>query len=230
MARTILDFALPFGLRSAACIFNTLADLFVWALQNNYYVEDLLHYLDDFFALGPTGSDVCAESLKSIQRASTDSAIPLAPEKCEGPSTCLVFLGIELDSIQITARPPQDKLDDLTLIIRKWATKKWRTRNSLESLVSRLNHACSVVAHGRTFLRRLINLLRDSKRHQKFLRLNKECRLDLQWWNQFLPVWNGISFFDLPNWAPVPDFELATDASGSLCFCALHQGEWVNAA
>ena len=141
MARTILDFALPFGLRSAACIFNTLADLFVWALQNNYYVEDLLHYLDDFFALGPTGSDVCAESLKSIQRASTDSAIPSAPEKCEGPSTCLVFLGVELDSIQMSARLPQDKLDDLTLIIRKWATKKWRTRNSLESLVSRLNHA-----------------------------------------------------------------------------------------
>ena len=130
----------------------------------------------------------------------------------------------------MTARLPQDKLDDLTLIIREWATKKWCTRKPLESLVGRLNHACSVVAHGRTFLRRLINLLRDSKRHQKFLRLNKECRLDLQWWNQFLPVWNGISFFDLPNWAPVPDFELATDASGSLCFCALHQGEWVNAA
>ena len=96
--------------------------------------------------------------------------------------------------------------------------------------MSRLNHACSVVAHGRTFLRRLINLLRDSKRHQKFLRLNKECRLDLQWWNQFLPVWNGISFFDLPDWAPVPNFELATDASGSLGFGAYHQGEWFSAA
>ena len=119
MARTILDFALPFGLRSAPCIFNTLADLFVWALQNNYYAEYLLHYLDDFLALGPAGSDVCAESLKSIQRASTDSGIPLAPAKCEGRSTCLVFVGIELDSIQMTARSPQDKLDDLTLIILK---------------------------------------------------------------------------------------------------------------
>ena len=95
-----IDLALPFGLGSAPCIFNTLAVLFVWALQNNYHVEDLLHYLDDFFTLGPAGSDACAESLKSIQRASTDLGIPLAPEKCEGPSTCLVFLGIELDSIQ----------------------------------------------------------------------------------------------------------------------------------
>ena len=129
----------------------------------------------------------------------------------------------------MTTRLPQDKLDDLTLIIREWATKKWCTRKPLESLVGRLNHACSVVAHGRTFLRRLINLLRDSKRHQKFLRLNKECRLDLQWWNQFLPAWNGISFFDLPDWAPVPNFELATDASGSLGFGAYHQGKWFSA-
>ena len=111
----------------------------------------------------------------------------------------------------MTARLPQDKLDDLTLIIREWATKKWCTRKPLESLVGRLNHACSVVAHGRTFLRRL-------------------CRVDLQWWNQFLPVWNGISFFDLPDWAPVPDFELATDASGSLGFGVYHQGEWFSAA
>ena len=41
--------------------------------------------------------------------------------------------------------------------------------------MSRLNHACSVVAHGRTFLRRLINLLRYSKRHQKFLRSFFQC-------------------------------------------------------
>ena len=137
-----IDLALPFGLRSAPCIFNTLADLFVWALQNNYHVEDLLHYLDDFFTLGPAGSDVCAESLKSIQRASTDSAIPLAPEKCEGPSTCLVFLAgyrarfnsndCSLASVQV---------DDLTPLFREWATKKWCTRKPHESSVGRLNHA-----------------------------------------------------------------------------------------
>ena len=72
-------------------------------LQNNYHVEDLLHYLDDFFTLEPAGSDACAESLKSKQRASTDLDIPLAPEKCESPSICLVFLGIELDSIQFNS-------------------------------------------------------------------------------------------------------------------------------
>jgi hypothetical protein len=48
-----IDLALPFGLRSAPFIFNSLADLFEWILVNNYLVPELLHYLDDYFTLGP---------------------------------------------------------------------------------------------------------------------------------------------------------------------------------
>ena len=36
----------------------------------------------------------------------------------------------------------------------------------------------------------------------------------------------GISFFDLSEWAPVPDFALATDASGSKGFGAFNIDEW----
>lgn len=95
-----IDLALPFGLRSAPCIFNNLAELFKWILQNNYNVQQLLHYLDDFFTIGPAGADTCSTYLHAIEQAAIDTGIPLAPEKCEGPSTCLTFLGIELDSVQ----------------------------------------------------------------------------------------------------------------------------------
>lgn len=36
----------------------------------------------------------------------------------------------------------------------------------------------------------------------------------------------GISYFDLSEWAPVPDFALATDASGSKGFGAFNIDEW----
>ena len=208
-----IDLALPFGLRSAPGIFNSLADLFEWILQHNYCVADLLHYLDDFFTLGPAGALVCSNSLSAIQRASLDIGIPLAPDKCEGPTTCIAFLGIELNSMDMTARLPQDKLSELQTIITSWVGKKFCTRKELESLVGKLSHACAVVDLGRTFLQRLINLLRGSNQRQKFIRLTKQARLDLQWWRDFLPTWNGISFFDLPEWAPVADIELSTDAS-----------------
>ena len=99
-----LDLALPFGLRSAPAIFNSLADLFHWCLVNNWNVLDLLHYLDDCFTLGPPLSDICASRLKAIDQAAAEIGIPLSPDKCVGPTTCLIFLGIELDSVSMTAR------------------------------------------------------------------------------------------------------------------------------
>lgn len=43
-----IDLTLPFGLRSAPFIFNSVADMVEWILINPYRVPDLLHYLDDF--------------------------------------------------------------------------------------------------------------------------------------------------------------------------------------
>ena len=216
--------ALPFGLRSAPYIFNSLADLFEWILMNNYLVPELLHYLDDYLTLGPPASPVCARSLHAIQNAANHIGIPLAPDKVEGPTTCLTFLGIELDSVQMIARLPADKLAELVLLIHQWGHKKYCKRKELESLIGKLNHACYVVPTGRTFLRRLINLLRDSKLYWKSIRIPKECQLDLQWWIDFLPTWNGIYFSDLPEWAPLPDFELSSDASGNQGFGVYNNG------
>ena len=94
-----VDLAPPFGLRSAPGIFNTLADLFEWILQNKYDLADILHNLDDYFTLGPAGTPTCSKSVNVIQQASRDLGLPLAPDKCEGPTTCLIFLGIELNSV-----------------------------------------------------------------------------------------------------------------------------------
>ena len=82
-----LDLALPFGLRSAPAILNSLADLFHWCLVNNWNVLDLLHYLDDYFTLGPPLSDICASRLKAIDQAETEIGMPLSPDKCVGPTT-----------------------------------------------------------------------------------------------------------------------------------------------
>ena len=81
--------------------------------------------------------------------------------------------------MDMTARLPQDKLSELQTIITSWVGKKFCTRKELESLVGKLSHACAVVDLGRTFLQRLINLLRGSNQRQKFIRLTKQARLDL---------------------------------------------------
>ena len=41
-----------------------------------------------------------------------------------------------------------------------------------------------------------------------------------------MPFWDGVYFFDLLDWAPVPDLFLSTDASGSLGCGAFYADEW----
>ena len=51
-----VDLVLPFGLRSAPYIFNTIAEAAEWILVDSFKVPDLLYYLDDFITAGPPDS------------------------------------------------------------------------------------------------------------------------------------------------------------------------------
>ena len=129
----------------------------------------------------------------------------------------------------MTARLPADKRTELTQMLDEWATKRWCTLKELQSLVGKLNHACAVVPQGRTFVRRLLDLLKGhSSKRSRFIRLNTECKRDIEWWRSLLPKWDGVYFFDLPAWAPVPDFFISTDASGRNGYSAFYGGEWFN--
>ena len=154
-----VDLALPFDLRSAPYIFNSVAEVVEWILQNNYSIKFILHYLDDFLTIAPGDTSECANNVTAARLVFSRLGLPLHPTKCEGPTTLLVFLGIELDSVSQTARLPQEKLAETRRLLNKWAGKRWCSRTELESLIGTLHHVCKVVPLGRSFLRRMINLL-----------------------------------------------------------------------
>ena len=104
-----IDTCLPFGLRSAPKLFNALVDLLFWILMQQG-ISPLIHYLDDFLTMGPADSTVCQDNFYTIQRFCQELGIPLALDKLEGPSHSLTFLGIELDTVRMGARLPEDKL------------------------------------------------------------------------------------------------------------------------
>ena len=221
-----IDMALPFGLRLAPYIFSSVADLAEWILKENYDIDFLLHYLDDFHTLGLPNSPTCKRNLDICVRRFSEWGIPLHPDKLEGPSTRLTVLGIELDSLQLQARLPQDKFDRILALLNSWSHKRHCTRKELESLIGNLQHACKVVPAGRTFLRRMINLLSAFRREDHPIRLNREFHLDLTWWREFFHSWNGHSFLLYPQWAPVPDLQISSDAAGSIGYGAILGLEW----
>ena len=81
-----------------------------------------------------------------------DLNIPVAPRKTFPASTTLEFLGIRLDSDNMTASLPEDKYERLKVDLSSWLTKKFCTLKELQSLIGTLQFACRVVVPGRPFL------------------------------------------------------------------------------
>ena len=153
-----IDLCLPFGLLSSPYLFNRLADAFEWLLKNNYHIQDLMHYLDDYFTVGPANLSFCAQNIKTILHMVSQMGIPLAPNKLEGPTTCLVFLGILIDTTYMETSLPDDKLHELISELQSWSTRNKCLKRDLLSLIGKQNFACRIIPAGRIFLCRLIDL------------------------------------------------------------------------
>ena len=210
MAKTFIDRALPFGLRSAPKIFSAVADFIAWVLHN-HHIAHQLHYLDDFLFLGAPPTDEAQRALDTVLTVFRTLGIPVAVHKTEGPATTLVFLGIILDTLGSQLRLPEDKLARLQTLLDSWCGKKRCRRHELESLLGHLSHAATVVRHGRTFLRQLFSLLSRVRSNHHFVHLDAGARADLQWWRIFLCQWNSRSFFP----GSPPSITVTSDASGA---------------
>jgi len=104
-----IDHCIPFGLRSAPKLFNILADLLAWIMENAG-VSYLIHCLDDYLTMGPLESTRCQQNLDIFLSLCAELGVPLAAEKLEGPMTSLSFLGIILDTKHMEIRLPTDKV------------------------------------------------------------------------------------------------------------------------
>ena len=153
-----VDPMLPFGLRSAPKIFNAVADGLHWHLTH-CGIAHIYHYLDDFIMVAPPWSPRCQHYLDTLLQECKTLGVPIAMHKTEGPTTCLVFLGIEVDTAAGELRLPQEKLLRLQALLHQWGDRKACRRRELESLLGLLNHASKVVRAGWSFLRRMIDLL-----------------------------------------------------------------------
>ena len=99
-------------------------------------------------------------------------------------------------------------------------------KKDLQRLVG---HACKVVRPGRRFLRGMFELLSGSMRGHYYIRLNRQFRADLEWWNAFLSQWNGKSMLS-DVYTSNPNVHIVSDASGSWGCAAYWNSEWFQVA
>ena len=61
--------------------------------------------------------------------------VPMAVHKREGPTTCIIFLGIEVDTAAGELRLPVEKMRRLQATLEEWGDRRACTRKELESLI-----------------------------------------------------------------------------------------------
>ena len=118
-----IDTTLPFGLRSAPKIFTAVADAAEW-IARQQGVTTILHYVDNFLVIGHPDSTECMANVTLLLSVFEQLGIPVAADKLVGPCQVIIFLGIELDTIQGITRLPSHKLEELQSLIATWVGRK----------------------------------------------------------------------------------------------------------
>ena len=138
-----MDTTLPFGLRSAPKIFRALADVAEWIIKQRG-VYFCLHYLEDFLMIGPD-RETCATDMQVVLETFGELGLPVTANKLEGLCSHLTFLGLELDSVALEMRLPQDKLSELQQLFSLWSGRRSCRKKELESSVGKLSQANRVI-------------------------------------------------------------------------------------
>ena len=215
----MVDTKLCFGAKNAPEVFHRLTQSVKRMMAKRGY-EKTVVYLDDFWVTAETYEE-CNSAFSILLQLLQDLGFGISWNKVVKPTKCLTFLGIEIDSVNEQVRLPETKLAEFKDLLAKFAVKTRASKRQLQQLAGKLNWACRVVHGGRTFLRRILDMLNKLKRPHHKARLDAACKQDLLWWNNFIQNFNGVRLFldDLPQ------YSLATDACTKAAG-AIFKGDW----
>ncbi|XP_053563915.1 uncharacterized protein LOC128654176 [Bombina bombina] len=220
-----VDLCLPMGCSISCSYFERFSSFVEWVVKQTAGISSMVHYLDDFLFVGPAGSAICDRLVRAFGQVTEEFGIPVAADKSEGPTTSLSFLGIQLDSIKMECRLPEDKVADLKSVIGRMLARKKATLRDIQSLLGKLNFACRIIPIGRIFCRRMSLLTTGVSDPRHHVRLSVEVKEDLKVWRTFLEDFNGQVIMQEIGWSD-DQLCLFTDAAGAHGFGAYLNGQW----
>lgn len=208
------DKCLPFGSKLSCALFNKFSTFLHWLTSKKSGSQNIIHYLDDFLFAGRSDDSICKHTLHIFHLICARLGVPIADDKTVEPTTCLTFLGIELDTVAMQMRLPASKLDELRTKVQTTILTPTITLQDLQSIIGLLNFACQVVAPGRAFIRRLIDATVGVKQAKSKITVTSWMKLDLEMWLDFLNQYNGITLFPSRLWVSNDTIQFFTDSAG----------------
>ena len=213
------------GCSSSCSIFETFSTSLEWIIQSRMKHVTVLHILDDFLFIAPT-LDLCYSALSLFQSICLDIGVPLAHENTFGPIQSLEFAGIFLDTKDMSASLPQDKVAKFLNCLEGLYNTKSATLKQIQSLAGMLNFACGVIAPARAFSRRLYNLSTGLTKPYHHRKVTLQVKQDFQVWRTFLLQHNRKTFFLDYKFISQQVLQLYTDASTTVGFGGYLGSKW----
>ena len=217
----MVDNRLCMGLSSSPFIFSCISD-FVVRCAEREGVRRIVNYLDDFCIVGSSREEAASHQhivIAVLRRL----GFWISFKKLKSPCRKIRFLGIDIDAGKLELSLPVDKMEKLLGILGKFQGKRKATRKELERLGGLLAHCAKVIRGGRTFSRRVYDLIASLREPFYSVRLNAGFREDICWWREFAVGFNGKASM-LGKFATI--YSVYSDAS-SWGFGATHQDDWL---
>ena len=214
-----MDTRLPCGGRRAPGIFHRVSQS-VKSMMAKHGFTAVVVYLDDFLVVGKTQAE-CLAAFEYLLQLLRDLGFSISWRKVVKPTTRLIFLGIELDTVRQCMSLPASKLVELQDLVTQFQKCVRASKRQLQQLADKLNWACRVVYGGRTFLRRILDTMNLLVKPSAQCKLTPDFYADIQWWCDFLQTFNGKHLFLSQN-----RVEVATDAC-PMAARAVFSGDWL---
>ena len=192
-----------FGLRHSGLQGQRITDALSW-IHRQFGLElpgekpfYCVNYCDDMGGAEATKSRA-DQSFTRLGTLLGELGLDESKNKARAPSTAMVYLGVEFDTVAMTMAIPSDKLAELKDEIERWLQKTTATKKSLQSLLGKLFWVSRVVYHSRTFMCRLLTQLREMSglTDNVKVKLSEDCRKDILWWRNFIKVYNGVTMIE----------------------------------
>ena len=201
------DCTLSMGSRSSArcCQRVTSAIVFIFKTKYGYFA---INYLDDLG--GAAHKDQADAAFQKLRTILQDIGLKEAADKTVPPCTVMVFLGIQVNILEMTLSIPEDKWLELKQELSVWLTLEKASLKEVQKLTGLLNFACRCVRSGRVYLSRILNFLRTLPKFGK-RQVPQSVREDVKWWLEFAHNFNGVTLIPEHDWS-LPDAKVSSDS------------------
>ena len=137
--------------------------MFPLVVKSKSGLDTLDHYLDDFIFAGVEGTNNCQLLMDTVFDISSELGVPIAENKTLGSTTCITFLGLDIDTLAMVVKIAEDKLLKLKLGVEILLEEKKVKLRELESITGLMAFCSRAIPSARAFTRRFYVLIASVK-------------------------------------------------------------------